>query len=46
MIGLWDVINEVVIMPIFDKYDNAVTRICQEYGRVPLVKAVFDEAKR
>ncbi|MCR5059335.1 MAG: endo-1,4-beta-xylanase [Clostridiales bacterium] len=44
VIDMWDVINEVVIMPIFDKYDNAVTRICNEYGRVPLVKAVFDEA--
>ena len=45
VIDMWDVINEVVIMPIFDKYDNAVTRICNEYGRVPLVKAVFDEAR-
>ncbi len=44
LIDKWDVINEVVIMPIFDKYDNAITRICQEYGQVPLVKAVFDAA--
>ena len=45
IIGLWDVINEVVIMPVFDKYDNAVTRICKELGRVPLVKKVFEAAK-
>ena len=45
IIGLWDVINEVVIMPVFDKYDNAITRICKELGRVPLVKKVFDAAK-
>ena len=45
VIGLWDVINEVVIMPQFDKYDNAITRICKELGRVPLVKAVFAAAK-
>ncbi len=45
VIDMWDVINEVVIMPIFDKYDNAVTRICNEYGQVGLVKKVFDEAK-
>lgn len=44
-IDMWDVINEVVIMPVFDKYDNAITRICNEYGQVPLVKAVFDEAR-
>ena len=45
VIDMWDVINEVVIMPVFDKYDNAVTRICQEYGRVPLVRKVFDAAR-
>jgi len=44
-IDIWDVINEVVIMPVFDKYDNAITRICQEYGRTELVKRVFTEAK-
>ena len=46
LINIWDVINEVVIMPIFDKYDNAVTRICKEYGQIPLVKQVFQAAKR
>ena len=45
VIGLWDVINEVVIMPVFDKYDNAITRICQEKGRIGLVKEVFAAAK-
>ena len=45
VIGLWDVINEVVIMPVFDRYDNAITRICRELGRVPLVKKVFEAAK-
>ncbi len=45
VINLWDVINEVVIMPVFDRYDNAVTRICREKGRVGLVKEVFAAAK-
>lgn len=44
VIDMWDVINEVVIMPIFDKYDNAVTRLCKEKGRVRLIKEVFDRA--
>ena len=44
-IDIWDVINEVVIMPIFDKYDNAITRICNRYGRVTLVKEVFEAAR-
>ena len=38
VIDIWDVINEAVIMPVFDRYDNAVTRICKRYGRVPLIK--------
>jgi len=44
-IDFWDVINEVVIMPVFDKYDNAVTRLCKRYGRVNLVKEVFAAAR-
>ena len=45
VIDYWDVINEVVIMPVFDKYDNAVTRLCKKYGRVNLVKEVFAAAR-
>lgn len=45
-IDMWDVINEVVIMPIFDKEDNAITRLCQKIGQVELVRLVFDEARR
>ena len=44
VIDMWDVINEVVIMPIFDKYDNAITRICKDKGRVGLIKEVFAKA--
>jgi GH35 family endo-1,4-beta-xylanase len=46
LIDTWDVINEVVIMPVFDKYDNAVTRICKEYGQLRIVKEVFEAARR
>jgi len=46
VIDVWDVINEVVIMPIFDRYDNGVTRICKSEGQIGLVKKVFDEAKK
>jgi endo-1,4-beta-xylanase len=45
VIDMWDVINEVVIMPIFDKYDNGITRICRELGRIPMVRMVFDAAR-
>lgn len=45
VIDTWDVINEAVIMPIFDRYDNGLTRICHQLGRIPLVRAVFDAAR-
>ena len=45
VIDMWDVINEVVIMPVYDRYDNAITRICRQYGQVELVKEVFTAAK-
>ena len=45
IIDIWDVINEVVIMPIFDKYDNAITRVCKDIGRVGIIKETFAAAK-
>ena len=44
LVDMWDVINEVVIMPIYDKYDNAATRLCNMLGRVGLIKTVFQAA--
>ena len=46
-ITMWDVINEVVIMPEFvnEPEMNAITRLCRRIGRVPLVKAVFEAAR-
>lgn len=41
IIDCWDVINEVVIMPIFDKYDNAITRLCNHMGAENLVLECF-----
>ncbi|MCL2365323.1 MAG: endo-1,4-beta-xylanase [Defluviitaleaceae bacterium] len=45
LIDDWDVINEAVIMPIFDKYDNAMTRVCKERGRIKLIKELFAAAR-
>jgi GH35 family endo-1,4-beta-xylanase len=45
LINMWDVLNEAVIMPIFDKYDNGITRICKEMGRIKLIKTVFEAAR-
>lgn len=45
VIDMWDVINEVVIMPIFDRYDNAITRMCRRLGRIGIVRETFAAAR-
>ncbi|MFW6363307.1 MAG: endo-1,4-beta-xylanase, partial [Spirochaeta sp.] len=45
LIDMWDVINEVVILPIFDRYDNAVSRLAQEYGAEKLTIDCFKRAR-
>jgi len=45
LIDMWDVINEAVIMPLFNKYDNAMTRLCKEKGRIKLIRELFNEAR-
>ncbi|MCL2373345.1 MAG: endo-1,4-beta-xylanase [Defluviitaleaceae bacterium] len=45
VVDMWDVINEAVIMPLFNKYDNAMTRVCNEYGRIKLIKKLFARAR-
>ena len=45
LIDMWDVINEAVIMPVFDKYDNGITRICKEMGRINTIRTMFDSAR-
>lgn len=44
LIDMWDVINEVVIMPNYNRYDNPITRICKDLGRVGIVKEMFNQA--
>lgn len=46
LVDIWDVINEVVIMPIFNKYDNGITRICKELGRIRTIREVFAAARK
>jgi len=45
LVDMWDVVNEAVIMPVFDKYDNGVTRICQMLGQVELIRQAFEAAR-
>jgi endo-1,4-beta-xylanase len=45
VIDMWDVLNEVVIMPVFDKYENGVTRMCQELGQVGIVRTMVEATR-
>lgn len=45
LIDTWDVVNEAVIMPVFDKYDNGITRLCQADSRLGLLKLMFETAR-
>jgi len=45
LIDQWDVVNEAVIMPIFDRYDNGITRLCKQLGRLELIRAMFEAAR-
>jgi GH35 family endo-1,4-beta-xylanase len=45
VIDMWDVINEAVIMPLFNRYDNAITRICKQRGRIKLIRDLFKESR-
>jgi endo-1,4-beta-xylanase len=45
VVDTWDAINEVVIMPVFDRYDNALTRLSRRLGRVGTVRLAFEEAR-
>lgn len=45
VVDVWDAINEVVIMPVFDKEENGLTRLCQKLGRVETVRLAVDTAR-
>ncbi len=45
LIDMWDVVNEAVIMPLFDRYDNGITRVCREVGRIGLIRRTFEAAR-
>ena len=45
VIDMWDVVNEAVIMPIFNRYDNGITRVCKELGRIELIRTMFETAR-
>ncbi|MFD0866370.1 endo-1,4-beta-xylanase, partial [Tessaracoccus lubricantis] len=45
LIGMWDAINEVVIMPVFTAEANGITRLARRLGRVGTIRLAFEEAR-
>jgi GH35 family endo-1,4-beta-xylanase len=45
VIDTWDAINEVVIMPVFDNGDNAITPLARAKGRIAMIRMAFEEAR-
>ncbi len=45
LIDAWDDINEAVIMPVFDRQDNGITRICRANGRIATIRLAFETAR-
>ena len=45
LIDTWDAINEAVIMPVFDRKDNGITRLCRAQGRIATIRMAFETAR-
>lgn len=45
LIDTWDAINEVVIMPVFEAEDNAITPLARARGRIRTIRLAFEEAR-
>lgn len=45
LVDTWDVVNEAVILPRFDRYDNAISRLARRFGAVELVLRCFRAAR-
>lgn len=45
LVDTWDAINEVVIMPVFDKEPNGLTRLAWDRGRLATIRLAFETAR-
>ncbi len=45
LIDMWDVVNEAVIMPDFDRYPSGITTLAQRLGRLGLLQETFATAR-
>jgi GH35 family endo-1,4-beta-xylanase len=45
LIDTWDVVNEAVIMPVFERTPNGITRLAQQLGRLGVLRETFAAAR-
>jgi GH35 family endo-1,4-beta-xylanase len=45
LVDTWDVVNEAVAMPSFQKDTNPISRLCNKLGNVELIKQTFAAAR-
>jgi len=45
LIDTWDVVNEAVVMPGYQREKNRIAQVCEQLGRVELVKQTFAAAR-
>jgi endo-1,4-beta-xylanase len=44
LIDIWDVVNEAVVMPKFDREPSEIPAVCRKLGQAGMLKRMFDEA--
>jgi endo-1,4-beta-xylanase len=44
--GMWDVVNEAVVMPTHQVQTNEIAQLCRDLGRVELIKQTFAAARK
>lgn len=45
LVDIWDVVNEAVVMPRFDRVRNPITDLARQLERVPLIQQTFHAAR-
>ena len=45
LIDTWDVVNEAVVMPNFNRDTNPISRLCRRLGQAELIKETFAAAR-
>jgi len=45
LVDMWDVVNEAVVLPVFNRNSSRLPALCHQIGRIELLKRAFDTAR-